>query len=186
MPNGRPRQRNTRHANSQRNLQSVRAEAVVDEAPPVVQAEAVADLLYTADEVSPLLEELEELKDKYEKVKSKYNQAKSGNLLSFQEVELEDKDKEINDLTYMLEKTMEKLKEAREENKKILNDGQKAFFLYHIVTRGSEDGAHIHLGDGKVVKVLSKEEADEVRREVENDPGRRLTREEIMEAIGIQ
>ena len=43
MPNGRRRQQNTRHANRQRNLQSVRAEPVACVEPPVViQAEAVS------------------------------------------------------------------------------------------------------------------------------------------------
>lgn len=252
MPNGRRRQSNTRHANRQRHLQSVRAEAVVDEAPPVViQAEAVtAENRYSEQSVQEALEHIErehqremegqvsEIKgmeeamddiaqvagvpedheyfghfrvtiDEIERMKDqkktsqrvakqfmdKYEKAKAGTLLGFQEVELEDKEKEINDLTYMLEKTMDKLqdtlgklKQSCEENKKILNDGQKAFFLYHIVQNTApEDGAHIHIGNGKVVKVLTKKEAEVVQREVESDEGgRRLTREEIMEVMGIQ
>ena len=217
MPNGRPRQRNTRHANSQRQRHSVVAEPVVDEAPPVViQAEVVSteetNLLQHANlraieamdniaRVAGVPEDHEHFGhfqvtiNEINKIKGKYEMAKEGTLLGFQEVELEDKDKEINDLTYMLEKTMEKLqdtigklKQCCEENKKLLKDGQRAYFLYQIVQNTSlEDGAHIHLGDGRVVKVLTKEEAEVVQREVESDEGaRRLTNEEIMEVMGLQ
>jgi len=104
MPNGRPRQRNTRAANRQRNIQrasEVRAEAVQEAV--VVQAEAVPEgRYYTNAEMDGLVEsvtdrvmnDLEEetaqLRQENEKLKAKYNQAINGNLLSLQEVEIQD------------------------------------------------------------------------------------------------
>ena len=103
MPNGVRRQRNTRHANRQRNIQranEVRAHPVEDA--PVVQAE-VAEETYSSDEAEeyirqrfrelsrPLLEETKKLSEKYEMLKS-------GTLLAFQEVEIEELQKEIEEL----------------------------------------------------------------------------------------
>ncbi len=60
MPNGRPRQRNTRAANRQRNIQrgsEVRAEPVQEAV--VVQAEAVPEgRYYTNEEIAQLIQEL--------------------------------------------------------------------------------------------------------------------------------
>lgn len=251
MPNGRRRQQNTRHANRQRQLNSVVAEPVLDEAPPVViQAEAVPaeETQLLQQEITGMEEALDEIArqagvpeshqrfghyqvtiDEIEGMKTghqraiaafkrmndnkteqinklddekrtsqrvatqfmeKYEKAKAGTLLGFQEVELEDKDKEINDLTYMLEKAMDKLQEMKESEQKLLEDGRKAFFLYQLVMNAdTSKGAHIHLA-GKIVKVLTDQEAAEVNREVEEEKRagsrRELTREEKMRAMGIQ
>ena len=194
MPNGRPRQRNTRHANRQRQIQSVRAQAVLDEPPVVVQAEAIpAGERFSEQAVDEALREIEgehqrELQRWREQAErnqltitkledekrtsqrvatqfmEKYEKAKAGTLLGFQEVELEDKDKEINEKQYMIEKLMEKcehLKRELEESDKasmeLVEKNQKALFLYQIVSKCADAGAHIHLGSGKVIRVLSKE-----------------------------
>jgi len=81
MPNGVRRQRNTRHANRQRNVQrasEVQAEPVQDT--PVVQAEVVEGQLYTRDEVEAMVEraaeeclnQLVELKDAHEDLLDDY------------------------------------------------------------------------------------------------------------------
>jgi len=220
MPNGRRRQSNTRHANRQRNLQSVRAEAVLDEAPPVViQAEAIP-----AGEVDELKQEItgmekamediaraagvpeedeyfghyrltinqiEELDDEKrttqrvaKKYMDKYEKAKAGTLLGFQEVEIEDQEKEINDLTYMLEKAMDKLQKMKEQEKNLLKAGEKAFFLYQIVKNTDpSEGAIIHLGGGRMVKVLTDEEADRVRESVTEE--RVTSCEEFLAKLGL-
>jgi len=159
MPNGVRRQRNTRHANRQRNVQiasEVQAQPVEDT--PVVQAEAVEGRVYTADEVEAMIEreaeqslnQLERLKeaynklvrdykkmerrvdeesdllDRYQKLKSKYNQAKSGNLLSFQEVEIEDLEQENFELKAELELAEHKIDTLlRESEDKIIANGNK-------------------------------------------------------------
>ena len=147
MPNGVRRQRNTRHANRQRNVQrasEVQAEPVEDT--PVVQAEAVEGRLYTYDEVEGMLEremehctnelvelkgEYEDLLDRYQKLKSKYNQAKSGNLLAFQEVEIEDLEQENFELKAELGLAEHKIDTLlRKSEDKIIangNDGVEQF-----------------------------------------------------------
>lgn len=159
MPNGVRRQRNTRHANRNRNIQranEVQAEPVEDT--PVVQAQVVEGQLYTADEVEAMIErgmgeslsQLMELKeahedllddykkierrvdeesdllDRYQKLKSKYNQAKSGNLLGFQEVEIEDLQQENFELKAELEGAEVKIDSLlRESEDKIVANGNK-------------------------------------------------------------
>ena len=242
MPNGRPRQRNTRHANRQRQIQSVRAQAVLDEPPVVVQAEAIpAGERFSEQAVDEALREIErhhqsEVRgmekamddiakaagvpeeeehfghyqltiDHIEKVKDekrtsqrvatqfmeKYEKAKAGTLLGFQEVELEDKDKEINDLQYMVEKLMDKCEELKREleksdkaGQKLMEDNQKALFLYQIVANCADEGAHIHLGKGKVIRVLSKEEAEEVRKETDGLVPEHLSRAEMLKKLAGQ
>ena len=234
MPNGRPRQRNTRHANRQRQIQSVRAQAVLDEPPVVVQAEAIpAGERFSEQAVDEALQEIEgvyqrELEEKLrehqrerqrwreqaernqltitklddEKRTSqrvatqfmeKYEKAKAGTLLGFQEVELEDKDKEINDLQYMVEKLMDKCEHLKREleksdkaGQKLMEDNQKALFLYQIVANCADEGAHIHLGKGKVIRVLSKEEAEEVRKETDGLVPEHLSRAEMLKKLAGQ
>ena len=130
MPNGVRRQRNTRHANRQRNVQiasEVQAEPVEDT--PIVQAEAVEGRLYTAAEVEAMIEraaEESDLLDRYQKLKSKYNQAKSGNLLSFQEVEIEDLEQENFELKAELGLAAEKIDSLlRKSEDKIIANGNK-------------------------------------------------------------
>ncbi len=219
MPNGRRRQSNTRHANRQRHLQSVRAEAVLDEAPPVViQAEAVtAENRYSEQAVQEALEhiegehqrEIEEMKkghqraidafkrmndNKTEQINKlddekrttqrvarqfmdKYDRAKEGTLLAFQEVELEDKDKEINDLTYMLEKAIDKVKEMKVSEADLMKVGEKAFFLMKFIKDcDSSQGAVIEI-DGKMVKVLTDEEKEYLKDNVTEE--RRLSGKEF-------
>ena len=265
MPNGRPRQRNTRHANRQRQLQSVRAEPVLDEPPVVVQAEAVsAENRYSQQAVQEALEHIErehqrdmeahvseikgmeealdeiarqagvpeghehfghfqvtideinELKESHKKSVSnwsmmndhktekinkleddnrtkervakqffdKYEKAKAGTLLGFQEIELEDKDKEINEKDYMIEKLLAKCEQLKKENEQILEAGQKAIFLYHIVQNCDyEKGAHVHLGGGRMIHVLSDEEAEKVRKEVETLPKEQMSEEQIKKLV---
>ena len=123
----------------------------------------------------------------------KYEKAKAGTLLGFQEVELEEKDKEFNELQYLAEKLMDKcdylkreLEKSEEAAQKLVEDNQKAVFLYHIVANCADEGAHIHLGKGKVIRVLSKEEADEVIKQTENETPERLSGEELMKKLSGQ
>lgn len=131
MPNGVRRQRNTRHANRQRNIQranEVQAHAVQDT--PVVQAEA-AEVTYSPEEAEeyvrqryeeharPLLGLFQELKDKYEKLKK-------GTLLAFQEVEIEDLQKENEELKEELGLAEEKINQLlRVSEDKMLSGGNK-------------------------------------------------------------
>ena len=123
----------------------------------------------------------------------KYEKAKAGTLLGFQEVELEDKDKEINELQYMVEKLMDKcdelnrdLEKADEAAMKLVEKNQKAHFLYQIVSNCADAGAHIHIGQGKVIRVLSKEEAEEVRKETEGLTPERLSGEDLLKKFSGQ
>jgi predicted nuclease with TOPRIM domain len=72
------------------------------------------------------IRENQELLDKYEKLKSKYNQAKSGNLLSFQEVEIQDLQQENEELKQALEGAADQVDQLlRESEDKMLSGGNK-------------------------------------------------------------
>ena len=75
-----------------------------------------------------------DLQDKYDKLKAKYNQAISGNLLSFQEVEIEDL-KEENDKLMKLNKSLLNIKQKdKEENEKLKKDYGKASIIIQQLT----------------------------------------------------
>ena len=117
MPNGQRRQRNTRAANRQRTIQrasDVRAESVQE--PVVVQAEAVSDVCA-----------MRELQEKYDKLKYKYNQAVHGNLLSFQEVEIQDleaENKKLKEKNQVLE-IENIIRDVDSDGREICIDGKK-------------------------------------------------------------
>ena len=138
MPNGVRRQRNTRHANRQRNVHradEVQAHPVqpVEDA-PVVQAEAVEGRLYTRDEMADIFHNTQEqvisrysdTRDKLEELTDKYEKLKSGTLLSFQEVEIEDLQQENFELKAELGLAAEKIDQLlRVSEDKMLSTGNK-------------------------------------------------------------
>lgn len=69
-----------------------------------------------------------DLQDNYDKLKAKYNQAISGNLLSFQEVEIEDLKEEIKEWKQKFNHSLlfgESKQELMEENEKLKKENEK-------------------------------------------------------------
>ena len=72
------------------------------------------------------VDEESDLLDRYQKLKSKYNQAKSGNLLSFQEAEIEDLEQEKFELKAELGLAEQKIESLlRQSEDKIIANGNK-------------------------------------------------------------
>ena len=78
------------------------------------------------------------------------------------------------------------LEKADEAAMKLVEKNQKAHFLYQIVSNCADAGAHIHIGQGKVIRVLSKEEAEEVRKETEREIPEHLSGEEVFRRLSGQ
>lgn len=120
--------------------------------------ESYEDLLDDYKKMERRVDEESDLLDRYQKLKSKYNQAKSGNLLAFQEVEIEDLQQENFELKAELGEAEEKIDQLlRDSEDKVISNGNEGVGEFvkmtFVKTWQREQPATFHI-DGRPFTVI--------------------------------